>query len=160
MNYEEYFFNFFLKKRIKLLLAILCGLIGITSNYYAVRQQVGNQRFDMIGSNFIDVYIIGICFLLNVSLIAFFLMKEKFLVYITTFASMFINLWINLALHLQTAGGTNFKKLFKSLNDPMEFLSFIVSIILAIIPTLILFKLMDLVMRQREYELNFKGKER
>lgn len=156
MNYEEYFFNFFLKKRIKLLLAILCGLIGITSNYYAVKQQVGNQRFDMIGSNLIDIYTIGLSFLLNVSLIAFFLMKEKFLIYITTFASMVINLWINLALHLQTAGGTSFKKLFKNLNDPMEFLSFMVSIILAVIPILILFKLMELVMQQRQQELNLK----
>lgn len=156
MNYEEYFFNFFLKKRIKLLLAILCGLISITSNYYAVKQQVGNQRFDMIGSNLIDIYTIGLSLLLNVSLIAFFLMKEKFLVYITTFASMIINLWINLALHLQTAGGTSFKKFFKSLNEPIEFLSFIVSIILAVIPILILFKLMSLVMQQRQLELNLK----
>jgi hypothetical protein len=157
MNYEEYFFNFFLKKRIKLLLAIFCVLIELTSNYYAVKQQVSMQRFDMIGSSFIDIYTIGLSLLLNVSLVAFFLMKEKFLIYITTFSSIIINLWINLALHLQTAGGSSFKKLYKTLNDPMEFLSFMVSIILAVIPILILYKLMNLIINQRESELKLRG---
>jgi hypothetical protein len=131
------FFNSFESKQLKFGLAIASGTIGVISNYHAVKYQIEHSRFDMVGSNYSDIYAIGFTGFLDLMIILSYLMKDKKLINISVISSLIISIYANLMLHLQTAGGSTFKKLFLEFLDPNVLFSFIVSITMAILPILI-----------------------
>jgi hypothetical protein len=142
------FFNSFESKQLKFGLAIASGTIGVISNYHAVKYQIEHSRFDMVGSNYSDIYAIGFTGFLDLMIILSYLMKDKKLINISVISSLIISIYANLMLHLQTAGGSTFKKLFLDFLDPNVLFSFIVSITMAILPILIVKHCMKALMAQ------------
>lgn len=150
LNSETAFLNFFLKKRVKLLTALLFVLVGVVSNYYAVKQYNENNRLDMLGSSYLDYYNVGYSFLLHFSLVLFFLMRVQTLVLLSTFTNVAVSLYVNTLLHLQTAGGSTFFTVLHSLREPSFFLSLTVSVCLALFPVVVTYVLMSLVVKKKE----------
>jgi hypothetical protein len=142
------FFNSFESKQLKFGLAIASGTIGVISNYHAVKYQIEHSRFDMVGSDYSHVYAIGFTGFLDLMIILSYLMKDKKLINISVISSLIISIYANLMLHLQTAGGSTFKKLFLEFLDPNVLFSFIVSITMAILPILIVKHCMKALMIQ------------
>jgi len=142
------FFNSFESKQLKFGLAIASGTIGVISNYHAVKYQIEHSRFDMVGSNYSDIYAIGFTGFLDLMIILSYLMKDKKLINISVISSLIISIYANLMLHLQTAGGSTFKKLFLEFLDPNVLFSFIVSITMAILPILVVKHCMKALMAQ------------
>lgn len=146
------FFNSFESKELKFGLAIASGTIGVISNYHAVKYQIEHSRFDMVGSQYSDLYAIGFTGFLDLMIILSFLMKDKKLINLSVISSLIISIYANLMLHLQTAGGSSFKKLFTDFFDPNVLFSFIVSLTMAILPILIVKHCMKALMIQIEEE--------
>lgn len=142
------FFNSFESKELKFGLALASGTIGVISNYHAVKYQIEHSRFDMVGSRYSDLYAIGFTGFLDLMIILSFLMKDKKLINLSVISSLIISIYANLMLHLQTAGGSSFKKLFTDFFDPNTLFSFIVSLTMAILPILIVKHCMKALMIQ------------
>jgi hypothetical protein len=145
---EEDFLKFFESKKLKLGLSVTAGLIGSISNYHAITYQIEQSRFDMIGSKYINHYAIGLTAMLDLMIIIFYLMKDKKLINFSIACSILISIYTNIMIHLQTAGGSTFKKLFSSFIDPSFLISFMVSITVAIVPIYILQRCMSSLMEQ------------
>ena len=146
------FFNSFEIKELKFGLAIASATIGVISNYHAVKYQIEHSRFDMVGSQYSDLYAIGFTGFLDLMIILSYLMKDKKLINISVISSLIISIYANLMLHLQTAGGSSFKKLFNEFFDPNTLFSFIVSLTMAILPILIVKHCMKALMIQIKEE--------
>lgn len=149
---EINFFDSFESKNLKLGLAVASGTIGVISNYHAVNYQIQQSRFDMVGSKYSDLYAIGFTGFLDLMIILSYLMKDKKLINLSVISSLIISIYANLMLHLQTAGGSSFKKLFSDLFDPNTLFSFIVSITMAVLPILIVKHCMKALMIQIKEE--------
>lgn len=151
-NSEIDFFDSFESKKLKLGLAVSSATIGVISNYHAVKYQIEHSRFDMVGSNYSNFYAIGFTGFLDLMIILSYLMKDKKLINISVISSLIISIYANLMLHLQTAGGSSFKKLFLEFLDPNVLFSFIVSLTMAILPILIVKHCMKALMIQIKQE--------
>lgn len=149
---EQFFFDFFLKKRVKLLTALLFVTVGAVSNYYAVKQYTENNRLDMLGSSLLDYYNLGYSLLLHFSLVLFFLMRVRLLVFTATLTNVAVSLYVNTLLHLQTAGGSTLLKFAYSLREPSFFLSFTVSLCLALFPVTVVYVLMSQLLPKEKEE--------
>jgi len=145
---EKDFFDFFESKKLKLGLAATSATIGVISNYHAVKYQIEQSRFDMVGSKYSNIYAMGFTGFLDLMIILSYLMKDKKLINLSVGSSLIISVYANLMLHLQTAGGSSFKKLFSDLFDPNTLFSFIVSITMAVLPILIVKHCMKSLMDQ------------
>lgn len=146
---EEKFYNFFESKKLKLWVAIISSIIGVISNYSAIKYQLSQTRFDMIYyPNLLDFYAIGITILLDTSIILFSLMRINVLAWCSTIVALIISIYANIQLMFQVAGGNTFKNTNKLFDDPSFTLMFIVSMSLAILPIAILKHIMILLLEQ------------
>ena len=143
----EDFFEFFNKKSLKLILAIISGIVGVISNYYAVRHQITQTRFDMLGYvNVADFYALGVTAFLDLAIILFHLMRIPLLTWISTSSAILISLYANMNLIIQ---GHSLKKITIAGIIDLSYGGFIiVSLTMAILPIIILTYLMNLVMIQ------------
>lgn len=146
------FFETFRSKKLKLYLAFFMACLGAVSNYSAVKYQIMQSRFDMLGFKYLELYAFGVTICLDLSIIIFYLMSAKKLVRICSFSAISISLYANILLHLQTAGGTSVFKFIFYLFDPSVAFNFFVSVIVATLPLLILTQLMALLMKEIEEE--------
>lgn len=146
------FFEAFRSKKLKLYLAFFMACLGAISNYSAVKYQIMQSRFDMLGFKYLELYAFGVTICLDLSIIMFYLMQAKKLVKICSSSAIFISLYANLLLHLQTAGGTSFFKFVIYLFDLSIAFNFFVSVIVAVLPLIILTQLMSLLMKEIEEE--------
>lgn len=150
---ENDFFEFFNRKSLKLILAIVSGIVGVISNYYAVRHQITQTRFDMLGyENIADFYALGVTAFLDMAIILFHLMKIPFLTWISTISAISISLYANMNLIVQ---GHTLKKITIAGLVDLSYGGFIiVSLTMAILPIIILSYLMHLVMLQHQEEIS------
>ena len=149
---ESEFFNFFESKKLKFGVAITSGVVGTISNYHAVKHQISESRFDMIGSHYADIYAIGLTAFLDMMIIVFYLMRDKKLINISTFSTFTISVYANLMLSLHSAGGSTFKNLLLSFLDPGQFFHLFVSLTMATLPIFVLKHCMGLLVQQLESE--------
>ena len=149
---EEDFFKFFETKKLKLGLALTSGTVGVLSNYHAVKYQIEQSRFDMIGSQYANYYAIGVTAFLDLMIIVFYLMRDKKLINISVFTSVLISVYANMMLHLQSAGGGSLKVFVFSLLEPGFLIGVIVSLTMALFPILILKHCMEILVKQLEKE--------
>ena len=151
------FFKFFSRKRLKLLLASISGLVGVLGNYYAIRHQISQTRFDMVASEFAsDYYAFGLTVLLDLMIVIFHLMRINVLTYVTTASAVIISLYANISLIVQ---GHSIKQVgSQGMSDLQYGLSSIVSVTMAALPVVILTYLMHLVMEQYDAEVREKNK--
>ena len=100
------FFNSFESKELKFGLAIASATIGVISNYHAVKYQIEHSRFDMVGSQYSDLYAIGFTGFLDLMIILSYLMKDKKLINISVISALINSLYANLlpADHKSTTG--------------------------------------------------------
>ena len=149
---ESEFFGFFESKKLKLGIAVTSGVVGTISNYHAVRHQISESRFDMIGSSYADIYAIGLTAFLDMMIIVFYLMRDRKLINISSFSTITISVYSNLMLSLHAAGGSNFKTLLLSFLDPGLFFKLFVSLTMATLPIIVLKHCMELLVKQLENE--------
>lgn len=149
---EDQFFDFFKTKKIKLGLALTSGTVGVLSNYHAVRYQIEQSRFDMIGSKYANYYAIGVTAFLDLMIIVFYLMRDKKLINISVFTSILISVYANMMLHLTSAGGGSFKTFIFNLLEPGFLIGVIVSLTMALFPILILKHCMEILIQQLDEE--------
>jgi hypothetical protein len=154
---ESDIFENFKSKKLKLYLALFMACLGAISNFSAVKYQIMQSRFDMLGFKYLELYAFGVTICLDLSIIIFYLMRAKKLVRICSFSAISISLYANILLHLQTAGGTSFFRFFFSLFDPSIAFNFFVSIIVATLPLIILTQVMDLLMKEIDGESGVEG---
>ena len=145
-------FETFKSKKLKLYLALFMACLGAVSNYSAVKYQIMQSRFDMLGFRYLELYAFGVTICLDLSIIIFYLMRATKLVRICSASAITISLYANILLHLQTAGGTSFFKFFFYLFDPGIAFNFFVSIIVATLPLIILTQVMSLLMSEIDEE--------
>jgi hypothetical protein len=151
---EDDFFDFFASKKLKLTIAVLAGIIGVISNYYAVRAQILHMRMDMIGENMAGIYAIGITGFLDLAIVLFTLMNVTPLAWLSTCVAMIISFYANTTLMLQTAGGSDFSQIKILFRDPNTLLQFFVALSLALLPIVVLKYLTIEAMNQRRGERN------
>lgn len=149
---EDQFFDFFASKKLKLMIAVLAGIIGVISNYYAVRSQILHMRGDMVGENLAGFYAIGITGLLDLAIVLFTLMNVSPLAWMSTAVAFIISFYANVTMMLQTAGGSDFSQLKLLFRDPNSVLQFFVAISMAMLPIVILKYLTIEAMKQRRSE--------
>jgi hypothetical protein len=151
---EDQFFEFFESKKLKLIIAILAGIIGVISNYYAIQSLILHLRIDMIGENMVGIYAIGLTGFLDLAIILFTLMNVAPLSWFSTIIAFIISLYANTTMMLQSAGGSSFSSLIFMLKDPNTLLQFSVGICMAILPLVILKYLVNEAVKQRKREKN------
>ena len=151
---EDQFFDFFASKKLKLTIAVLAGIIGVISNYYAVRAQILHMRGDLIGENMAGVYAIGLTGFLDLAIVLFTLMNVTPLSWFSAVIAFIIALYANLTMMLQSAGGSSFSSLMFMLKDPNTLLQFFVGICMAILPLVVLKYLVNEAVLQRRNEKN------
>lgn len=135
-----WFFELFALKRLKLILAIIAGIVGTIGNYYAVRFQLESTRFDMGHGEILDLYAFGLTAFLELMIIVFHLMRIHLLIVLSTTSALIISIYANLILLWET-NGIGAYQMFLSLT-------------LAILPIIILTYLMRLTVEQFDEELN------
>lgn len=147
------FFNIFDKKYFKLGLAAFSALISIVGNYYAIKQQIYHMRIDMIGNDFmINIYAIGITFLLDTMIIVFHLMNIKTLANFSTFSALAISLYANIMLAIQNPQGDKISSILTLLLDPNSLLTLTVGFCMAVLPVITIVYLMNALMEQIKNE--------
>jgi hypothetical protein len=149
---ESDIFETFKSKKLKLYIALFMACLGAISNFSAVKYQIMQSRFDMLGFKYLELYAFGVTICLDLSIIIFYLMRANKLVKICSTSAITISLYANILLHLQTAGGTSFFRFFFSLFDPSIAFNFFVSIIVATLPLIILTQVMSLLMSEIDGE--------
>jgi len=147
----EAFFEFFNRKSLKLILAFISGVVGVISNYYAIRHQISQTRFDLIGYETIaDYYALGVTVFLDLAIVVFHLMKVPLLTWVSTISAIIISLYANMNLIVQ---GHSIRKITIAGFMDLSYGGFIlVSLTMAILPIVILTYLMYLVVKQHDDE--------
>ena len=147
----EAFFEFFNRKSLKLILAFISGLVGVVSNYYAIRHQISQTRFDLIGyENVADYYALGVTVFLDLAIVIFHLMRVPLLTWVSTISAIIISLYANMNLIVQ---GHSMRKITIAGFMDLSYGGFIlVSLTMAILPLVILTYLMHLVVKQYQDE--------
>lgn len=146
------FFEFFEKKRLKLALSWIAGLVGIMGNYSAVRFQITQTRFDMLGQqDMIDAYAFGLTALLDLMIVVFHLMRIKWLTFGSTISAVVISLYANISLMVQNQSIASLREQTK--NDLQLDGSMIVGLVMSVLPIVILTHLMHLVVVQYDQQM-------
>ena len=148
----EKFINFFNKKRLKLLLAGVAGLVGVMGNYYAVKFQIEQTRFDMLSNpDAAEMYAFGVTVLLDLMIVIFHLMRIPLLIWTTTVSAIVISLYANINVLIQ---GQTVKMVGHAANSDLSFGGgFLVSLMMAALPIVTLTYLMHIVMVQFDDEM-------
>jgi len=155
---ENSIFDFFGKKSLKLVIALVSGIIGIISNYYAIKHQISQTRIDFLNHGFMsEIYAIGITLFLDMAIILFHLMRVPVLVWVSSTSAILISLYANMNIIIQN------KSLRSMIIMGSLDLSYggllLVSLTMAILPIIILTYMMHLAVKQHEEEkLIKKGK--
>ena len=148
----EKFLKFFNKKRLKLALAGIAGWVGVMGNYYAVKFQIEQTRFDMISNpDAAEMYAFGVTVLLDLMIVVFHLMRIPLLIWTTTISAIVISLYANINVLIQ---GQTAKMVGSAANQDLSFGGgFLVSVMMAALPIVTLTYLMHLVMDQFDEEM-------
>lgn len=151
---EDAFFEFFASKKLKLIIAVLAGIVGVIGNFYAVRAQILSLRFDMIGESMAGVYAFGLTGFLDLAIVLFTLMGVSPLAWFSAGVAFIISLYANITLMLHSAGGSDFSQIKILFRDPNSLLQFFVAVSIAVLPIVILKYLTMEAMKQRRSEKN------
>lgn len=149
---EDEFFDFFLSKKVKLGVAVAAGLVGVISNYYAVKSVILHMRGDMIGESMGGLYALGITGFLDLAIVLFTLMNVPPLAWFSTTVAFLVSVYANLTMMLQSAGGGTFSSFRNSLSDPNTLLQFFVGLSMALLPIAVLKYLVNEAVAQRRRE--------
>lgn len=148
----EEFFRFFSMKRLKLGVAFLSGAVGVLGNFYAVRHQITQTRFDMTGNqDMADLYAFGLTVLLDLMIVFFHLMRIPVLTIASTVVAVVVSLYANISLIVQGHDIATIKAVGGA--DVSYSGSIVVGIMISTLPVFILTYLMHLVMAQFETEM-------
>lgn len=144
---EEDSFKFFEKKSLKVAIAVISGLVGIISNYFAIKYQISQTRIDFINHGFMtEIYAIGITLFLDLAVILFSLMRIPVLAWVSSVSAILVSLYANIGVLVQN------KSLRSLLISGSLDLSYggllLVSLIMAVLPIFILTYMMHVVVNQ------------
>lgn len=150
----EGFFQFFNKKRLKLAIAFIAGIVGVFGNFYAVRDTLSKIRFDMVGDEFArNFYAFGLTGLMDLMIVMFHLMRIPLLTWVTTIAAISVALYANLNMIISNQE-------VKDLSNMLTVSSGTVSIMMSSLPIIILTYLTHLTISQYDYERDVRDRKR
>jgi hypothetical protein len=155
---EDLFFGFFLKKRVKVAIAFIAALVGMISNYMAMRHQMSLIRIDFLRSGFIyEVYAIGITLFLDVAIVFFYLMRINFLVWVSSVTVVLLSLYAN--LNVLSQNRSIFDLLLRGFGDFSYAALLLATIAIALLPATIFSTTIKLTIKQYEEEKALKKGE-
>ena len=152
---EEDYFKFLEHKKFKVIIALISGLVGIISNYFAIKYQISQTRIDFINHGImIEVYALGVTLFLDLAVILFHLMRIPLLAWVSSASAILVSLYANMNILVQN------KSLRSMIISGSLDLSYggllLVSLIMSILPIFILTYMMHLVVKSDEKEKNKK----
>lgn len=152
---EDSIFEFFNRKSLKLIVALISGLVGIISNYYAIKYQISQTRLDFLNHGIMsEIYAVGVTLFLDLAIILFHLMRIPVLVWVSSVSAICISLYANLNIIVQNR---SLRSLLVMGSLDLSYGGLLlVSLTMAILPIIILTYIMHLAVKQYEQEKSLK----